>query len=179
VPPGIGGAAEIGGDAAAIAGLGEETGDRRPAAATLRSSIQVSELCGSMGTTRASQYVTLLHLSDAGGPAMADNEQAVIVHFAYGSTDLSDLYELAGELEEAIEVAAVGEFDGHEIAVDGSDGSFYMYGPDADKLFQVAQPILEASDFMGGATVTVRYGPHVYEVPERQIRIGSGTQSIQ
>jgi len=109
---------------------------------------------------------------------MAENEHAVIVHFSYGSADLTKLYALAAKLEEAIETAAVGEFDGHEIAVNGRDASFYIYGPDADKIYQVAQPILAASDFMHGATVTVRYGSYVELVHERRIRIGIGAQSI-
>lgn len=52
-----------------------------------------------------------------------------------------------------------GEYDGHEIAVDGSDGSIYMYGPDADLLFETIRPILETTHFMRGATVVKRYGP--------------------
>jgi len=59
---------------------------------------------------------------------MADH--AVIVHFQYGSTDLSRLFVLEDELERAIAAAGAGEFDGNEVAADGSDGYLYMYGPD-------------------------------------------------
>ncbi len=103
---------------------------------------------------------------------MADVEHAVIVHFTYGSTDLSRLFELEDRLEEAIEDAAVGEYDGNEIAVDGSDGRLYIYGPDADKLAETVVPILEATDFMRGAVATIRYGPPEDGVRERQLRIG-------
>ena len=34
-----------------------------------------------------------------------------------------------------------------------------MYGPNADKLFEVVEPILRAVPFMSGASVTKRYGP--------------------
>jgi hypothetical protein len=94
------------------------------------------------------------------GGAMADPEHAVIVHFVgYGSTDLSRLFALEERLEVAIEKANVGEYDGNEIATDGSDGYLYMYGPNADTLFNVVRPILESTDFMKGAKVTLRYGP--------------------
>ncbi len=92
-------------------------------------------------------------------------EHAVIVHFNYGSTELHPLFELEDQLERAISAADAGEFDGNEVATDGSDGYLYMYGPDADKLFAAVEPVLKSSSFMAGATVTKRYGP-----PEDGIR---------
>lgn len=89
----------------------------------------------------------------------ASPEQAVIVHFSYGSTDLHPLFNLEDRLEKAIIAARVGEFDGDEVAADGSDGSLYMYGPDADRLFETVKPILQSTHFMRGAKVVVRYGP--------------------
>jgi hypothetical protein len=61
--------------------------------------------------------------------------EAVIVHFEYGREHWSTFFQFEKEFEDAISNAAVGEYDGNELAVDGSDGSMYMYGPDADKLF--------------------------------------------
>jgi len=86
-------------------------------------------------------------------------EQAVIVQFSCGSTDLSRLFALEDQLIEALEKTETGEYDGNEVASDGSDGYLYMYGPDADALFKTIKPILEASAFMKGATVRLRYGP--------------------
>src|SRR5262245_18626083 len=74
-------------------------------------------------------------------------EHAVIVEFVYGSTDLQPVFDLSEELETAIVGARAGEFDGNEVAADGSDGSLYMYGPDADRLFQLIRPILERCAF--------------------------------
>lgn len=54
-----------------------------------------------------------------------------------------------------------------------SDGTLFMYGPDADKLFAVVRPILEACSFMQGASVTLRYGPQVDGVRESTVRITS------
>ena len=86
------------------------------------------------------------------------SENAVIVRFDYGSTDLDPLFELEEALEDAIEAAKVGEFDGNEIAESGSDGLFYMYGPDADALFAVIRPILADATCIRNAVATLRYG---------------------
>lgn len=94
-------------------------------------------------------------------------EHAVIVRFNYGQTSLDPLVELEDELTEAIENADVGEYDGNEIAVDLTDGTIYMYGPNADALFKTVRPILKSTSFMKGATVTLRFGPPEDDVPER------------
>jgi hypothetical protein len=109
--------------------------------------------------------------SMAAAPAQKAPEHAVIVHFTYGSTDLKRLFELEHRLEAAISAAGVGEYDGNEVAVDGSDGYLYMYGPDADKLFDVIRPILETTSFMRGAEVRKRYGPPQDGVREQVIKI--------
>lgn len=102
----------------------------------------------------------------------ASPEHSVIVHFAYGSTDLGPLFALEGELEAAISKAGAGLYDGNEIAVDGSDGRLFMYGPDADRLFEVVKPILESSSFMQGASAALRYGPHQTDARETEVTIG-------
>lgn len=100
-------------------------------------------------------------------------EHAVLVHFAYGSTDLSRLFALEEQLEDVITAARVGEFDGNEVATDGSDGTLYMYGPDADALFAAVRPILQATEFMKGAHVKLRYGPPQDGVQEVEIVLGT------
>lgn len=99
-------------------------------------------------------------------------EHAVIVHFQYGSTDLARLFALEEQLEQAIVTANAGEFDGNEVAADGSDGYLYMYGPDADKLFAAVRPVLESAEFMQGARVTLRYGPPSDGVKEVEVELG-------
>jgi hypothetical protein len=99
-------------------------------------------------------------------------EQAVIVHFFnYGSRDLTRLFALEDKLEKAIAISGAGEYDGNEIAVDGSDGYLYMYGPDADRLFLVVKPILELTPFTKGAHVTKRYGPPQSSTKETHVVI--------
>jgi hypothetical protein len=100
------------------------------------------------------------------------SDHAIIVHFKYGRRDLTALRDVERELEQAIEVAGAGELDGDELAVDGSDGSLYMYGPDADRLFAAVRPVLEATPFMRGATVRLRYGPPAGGAREARVVIG-------
>jgi hypothetical protein len=99
-------------------------------------------------------------------------EHAVIVHFRYGTTDLQRLFDLEDRLIVAIDAAGAGEYDGNEVATDGSDGYLYMYGPNADRLFEAVRPILEATEFIKGAAVTLRYGPPEDGVKEIEKRIG-------
>jgi hypothetical protein len=99
-------------------------------------------------------------------------EHAVIVRFDYGQTDLSPLFELEDQLAAAIESVGVGEFDGNEVASDGSDGTLYMYGPDADRLFEAVQPALAAATCIRNAVATIRYGPPEDGVEEREVKIG-------
>lgn len=97
-------------------------------------------------------------------------EEAVIVHFSYGSKDLTQIFVLEDKLEKVISDANVGEYDGNEIATDGSDGYLYMYGPDADKLFETIRPVLESARFMRGAEIRKRYGPPKEGVRESVIK---------
>lgn len=87
------------------------------------------------------------------------SEHAVIVSFEYGSTDLEPLFELEEQLEALIEAAGVGEYDGNEVAVDGSDGRLYMYGPDADALFAAVKGALDSAACIKNAVAVLRYGP--------------------
>src|SRR5688572_20603010 len=99
------------------------------------------------------------------------SDHALIVHFEYGSTDLSRLFALEELIEQALARDSAGEFDGNEVAVDGSDGFLYMYGPDADRMLAAVRPVLEGADFMRGARVTLRYGPPEDGVREREVVI--------
>lgn len=98
-------------------------------------------------------------------------EQAVIVTFNYGLKTLKPLHDLEKKLESIIEEKNIGEYDGHEIAVDYSDGLLYMYGPDAEKLFDTIKPTLEDTDFLKGADVKLRFGPPEDGVREFRCKI--------
>jgi hypothetical protein len=94
-------------------------------------------------------------------------QHAVIAHFDYEADSLDALFSVEEQLETAINAAGVGEFDGNEIAVDLSDGSLYMYGPDAEALFAVVRPILARAGCLRNTRVTLRFGPPEDDVPER------------
>jgi hypothetical protein len=96
------------------------------------------------------------------------NEHAVIARFEYAAESLDPLFALETQLEDAITAGDVGEFDGNEIAVDLSDGSLYMYGPDAEALFAVVRPILQTADCLRNTRVTLRFGPPEDGVQERE-----------
>jgi hypothetical protein len=85
---------------------------------------------------------------------------------------LSRLFAAEDQLTEAIEKAGADELDGHEIAMDGSDGFLYIYGPSADRLFEVIEPVLKATDFMQGAEVQLRYGSADSNPEEMTVIIG-------
>ena len=103
--------------------------------------------------------------------AQQEPEQAVIVRFRYGINGLEPLHRLEKELEEKIEDEGVGEYDGHEIATDYSDGFLYMYGSNAENLFKTIQPTLEKTDFMKGAIAKLRFGPPEDGVKEIKVKI--------
>jgi hypothetical protein len=101
----------------------------------------------------------------------ASPEHAVIVTFPYGSGDLQRLFDLEDDLIVAIEAAGVGKFDGNEVAVDGSEASLYMYGPDADRLWEAVEPALRGCEWLKTATAQVRYGPPGAE--KRLVEVGT------
>lgn len=84
------------------------------------------------------------------------SEHAVIVCLKpAGRLDLAALEDrLAVELEHT----ASGEYDGNEIALDGSEAILYFYGPDADALWTAVAPALRAQPVASGSHATKRYG---------------------
>jgi len=98
-------------------------------------------------------------------------EHAVIIYFNYGIESLDPLYNLEDKLTGVIIEKKVGKYDGHEIAMDNSDGSLYMYGPDAETLFKAIKPTLEDCKFMKGARVYLRFGPIGEETKDIEVEI--------
>jgi hypothetical protein len=99
------------------------------------------------------------------------SEQAVIIRFKYTASDLAALHDLEDKLTEAIDEAGEGECDGHDITPDLAEATIYLYGPDAEFLFVVAQQVIEQASCVGDAIATIRLGPPEDGVPERQTRI--------
>jgi hypothetical protein len=98
-----------------------------------------------------------------------NKEHSVVVFFKYGKKSLDPLFELDARLDKIISEAGVGEYDWHEIALDGSDGSIYMYGPNAEVLFKTVRPQLEKTLFMKGAIACLRFGGFGCDAPEIEV----------
>ncbi|MBP1852504.1 hypothetical protein [Rhizobium halophytocola] len=89
-------------------------------------------------------------------------EHALIVHLPlidapFGSGREREIIAgLADELQNAIGESSLGEFDGEEFG--GGRCVIYMYGPDADLLFAVVEPIWRAAPLARGGLAIKRYG---------------------
>jgi hypothetical protein len=87
------------------------------------------------------------------------DEQSLTVNIHYQLEDISELYKLDSDLTDAISKANVGLYDGHEIAVDLSHSILFMFGPSADELLRIAEPILRKHVWPLGGECCRRYGP--------------------
>jgi hypothetical protein len=88
--------------------------------------------------------------------------QAVIAYFKLSDDvwgdpeDFAHMYDWEDELIEAIDEAGVGEFDGIGRGLGFLD--FYMYGPSADALLAVVEPLLRSFSPRQGSYVVKQYG---------------------
>ena len=60
-------------------------------------------------------------------------------------------------LAQAIEPDGIGEVDGNEIAMDDSEGSLSLYGPDAKAMLEAALPLICASPLAPVAAMSTAY----------------------
>jgi len=115
-------------------------------------------------------------MANASDQASNGVEQALIITIPLtngksGSQDeVQRLFKLEDELITAIEHSSVGEYDGNEIG----EGEFtmYSYGPSANKLFDVALPILAKYRLPPGSRAIKRYGKP--GAKEERVPIGNG-----
>ena len=90
------------------------------------------------------------------------DEQAVIIHlklsneeFGY-SGETAEYYPLEDDIEALVENNGVGELDGHEFG--GGFAVFYLYGPDAEKLYSAISDRILSIEALSGSFVVKRYG---------------------
>jgi hypothetical protein len=101
-------------------------------------------------------------------------EHAVIVQLSFQGGEMDSAEEqkaafaLVEELEAAFDTSGIGEYDGEEFG--GGGCTFYMYGPDADRLFAAVEPILKQSSLAPGGSATKRYGD-AGDPDAREVRI--------
>lgn len=90
-------------------------------------------------------------------------EHAVIVHLRlsddqFGAeSEREAIFYLEDLLVDAIDNAGLGEFDGNEFG--GGECTLYMYGRDADRMFNAISPILASTRLSRGGHAVKRYGP--------------------
>lgn len=77
------------------------------------------------------------------------------------------VYELEDDLIDAIQAHKAGEFDGDELG--SEECILYMYGPDADRLFEAVSNVLRASPLARGGYAIKRYGPPEDGVREERV----------
>jgi hypothetical protein len=79
-----------------------------------------------------------------------------------------DVFDVEDRLIEAIDGARVGEFDGNLMGP--GEVELYAYGPDADKLFGVMEPILRSVALKEGSYALKRYG-EAGDPDAREVRV--------
>ncbi len=92
-------------------------------------------------------------------------EHAVVLFIRSFLDERRSLYQLEDALAAAIDEAGAGEFDGNEVGPDGA--ILYMYGPDADVLWETIESVVRAASVGPGSNVVKRYG----EPGAREVRI--------
>ena len=75
-----------------------------------------------------------------------------------GMEALDALLVLQQQLTRAVEETGLGEVDGNEIALDDSEGSLWLYGPDAKAMLKAALPVMCRSPLAPGGSAILRYG---------------------
>ena len=100
-----------------------------------------------------------------------DNPHSVVICFKYGLNEDDSMYNLGDELAKKVEETKTGIYDGHEIAVDNSEGSYYLYGPNAETLFKAIKPLLDKTQWLRGATAILRFGPGDKDSPEIEVEL--------
>jgi len=88
-----------------------------------------------------------------------EREQGVIIEFNYGLKEDEPFYDLVEKLLVLVDESGLGYYDGHEMNIDNSNGSLYMYGSDAKKLYELVKTTIEQTPFMTGANIILQLGP--------------------
>ena len=82
-------------------------------------------------------------------------QEAVIVRVRSASLP-EEFWQLNERLYDFVEQSGAGEFDGNEIGQD--EAVLFAYGPNADRLFRVMEPLLRSYPLCQNARVILRKG---------------------
>lgn len=96
-------------------------------------------------------------------------DQAVIVSIKTDQLDWDLVMDLEEKIEDALAESGAGELDGNDVGQ--GEYNIYMYGPDADRVWEVAEPVISGSGFPipAGSSVLRRYGD-VNDDEAREVR---------
>ncbi|WP_026316868.1 hypothetical protein [Actinokineospora enzanensis] len=97
---------------------------------------------GKIGQAALSEHAVIVHLPLQGGHFGGEDEQETV-------------RALERRIEAALETRGVGELDGDEFG--GDEVVLYAYGPDADVLFGVIEPLVRESSLLPASAI-LRYG---------------------
>ncbi|MEO9871236.1 hypothetical protein [Ekhidna sp.] len=86
------------------------------------------------------------------------DKQSIVVHFKGWINSLEPVHRLSEQLREVLNDNSLGIFDGHEIAMDGSHGSLFVYGLDSKALFEIVKPFLVSADLLKCTQAILRSG---------------------
>lgn len=107
-------------------------------------------------------------------PMKKPPEHAVIVRVPLSDgvngtqEEIDHLLNLEEELEAAIAECDAGEFDGNDFGQ--GDFTYYMYGPDAERLFAAVEPILRRDRRTRAGQAVIRFGPP--GSAQREVKLG-------
>lgn len=89
-----------------------------------------------------------------------EKRDSVIIEFLTNKDELDEfeeLYQLGFKLDKLISECGVGTYDWHEVNIDNSQGCLFMYGSNAEVLFNLVKPELEKVEFITRATAILRF----------------------
>ena len=98
-------------------------------------------------------------------------QHAVILFFDYGHESDEPFYQLGSKLDRIMQDQNLGIYDGHEMCIDNSHGSYYLYGNNAEQMYKAIKPILDKAEFMKGGTAYLRFGPAARDTRDIEIEI--------
>jgi hypothetical protein len=99
---------------------------------------------------------------------------ALLVHLKLSDNEFGTkeefhrIEDLCDDLKVAIDAHNAGVFDGNEFGQ--GEATLYMYGPDADVLFSVVEPVLKGSPLTMGAWAIKRYG-EIGDLDANEVRV--------
>jgi hypothetical protein len=121
---------------------------------------------------RVNSGVRLLSLNESEFMTQTQtSEQAVLVYLKLSDDEFGDfderesVFRLEDEVEPIVSSSGIGEYDGHEFG--GGFGTLYIYGSDADRLFEFIIKSIRNHQPRVGSYIIKRYG----DVGAREERI--------